>query len=697
MNIRTKLIMCFIVPVLFIIILGVVSYGKASDAIINNYEQSTVGTIHTTGQYYELMFQNVEEKTLQIANDEATKNYHTGIYSYDPVAETSLQKKVANNLFNIGIQDTTAESFTILAAYGDSISTFGKLGMQTKTKQQSQEPFVDFTKTDEASVISDSTKDCVWTGYHQFVDGELDISKNKYGIAVTRKFYDNKKSIIGYVISDINMTVLKNVMDDLELPDGSVFGLISPDGREIVRAYHKNDESEMNTELKETSSVTYFTNQTFHDETVAGDKSEHNQYVDYNGEEYLYIYKKVGDTGALVSALIPKAFLTSQSAPIRTITIIIALVAVVLAVLTGAYMSSDISSAIKTVISKLSLVADGDLTIQVETNRKDEFKVLSDSINHMVSNMKSLIDKAVMIGNTVSTSASEVSLNSEVLMETSKNITLAINEIQQGIIQQASDSEECLKQTDDLSKNIDEVTTNTNEIQRLSGDAKSSVNQGIITIEDLKSKTSATSDMTKETIIRIEELVIESNSIGNILAVINDIAEQTNLLSLNASIEAARAGEAGKGFSVVAGEIRKLAEKSMESAKGISCIIDRVHNKIKSTVDIVKDSEKISITQAEALHKVVQVFHDINTNVESLVNNLVEISEGVSDIEGSKDNTLRAIESISAIAQQTAASSEEVNATASEQLEAVSKMNETAIKLGMESSELRKAIEQFKI
>lgn len=700
MNIRSKLILCFMIPVLFIVILGGVSYTRASKAIIKTYEQSTIGTIHTTGQYYELMFRNIEEKTLQIASDEAIKSYFSGIYSYDPVAEMNLQKRVANSIFNMGVQDNTAESFTVIANYGQPISTFGKFGTMDR---QSKEPYKDFLKTEEVSIINNSSSDCVWTGYHQFIDSELAMSNQRYGIAVTRKFYNNR-AIMGYIISDINMSVLKDVMNNLNLPEGSVFALVSPDGREIARSYHSNKENESKdtdrnegSEKDEITVESYFINQTFYDETIAGDTLEGHEYVEYNGKKHLYIYKKVGDTGVIVSALIPEAFLISQASPIRTITVLIALIAILVAILTAAFISSDISSAIKKVIDKLSLVANGDLTIQAETNRRDEFKVLSDSINHMISNMKSLIEKTAVIGTTVTTSASEVSKNSEVLMETSKNITMAIDEIQQGIMQQASDSEECLKQSDDLAKNISNVTTSANEIERLSTDAKSSVNQGIITIEDLKSKTKATTEMTKETILSIEELVKESNTIGDILTVINDIAEQTNLLSLNASIEAARAGDAGKGFSVVADEIRKLAEKSLESAKGISKIIDRIRDKTKSTVVIVKNSESLSHTQVEALHNVVQVFDNINTSVEGLVNNLDKISQGVSDMEGSKDNTLRAIESISAIAEETAASSEEVNATANEQLESVSKMNETAKKLGNEALELKLAIERFKI
>ncbi|HWT75533.1 MAG TPA: methyl-accepting chemotaxis protein, partial [Mobilitalea sp.] len=182
-----------------------------------------------------------------------------------------------------------------------------------------------------------------------------------------------------------------------------------------------------------------------------------------------------------------------------------------------------------------------------------------------------------------------------------------------------------------------------------------------------------------------------------IIAVINDIAEQTNLLSLNASIEAARAGDAGRGFSVVADEIRKLSIKSVNSASEIEKIINNINKKTHFTVETVKQASVISKTTETRLMNVVQLFNNINIHVDDLANKMSKIADGINDIDKSKNDTLRAIESISAVAEQTSAASQEVDATAGQQLDAVTKLNEASKSLNNDAYDLKEAIQMFKI
>jgi methyl-accepting chemotaxis protein len=343
------------------------------------------------------------------------------------------------------------------------------------------------------------------------------------------------------------------------------------------------------------------------------------------------------------------------------------------------------------------LAANGDLTVQIKTKRKDEFLILSDSINNMILNMRQLIVKAASVGSAVANSSLYVSNTSEQLLDATRNITTALDEIQSGIIQQAEDSEECLAQSNQLSDKIHIVHDNTGEIEEKATKTKSIVQNGIRTIDELNKKTKATSEITKITIHNIGELEIESASIGQIVGVISDIADQTKLLSLNASIEAARAGEAGRGFSVVSDEIKKLAEKSVQAAKEIGYIVERIQNKTEETVTTVKKSEDIIKSQETVLKDVIFAFQNINLHVEGLAGNIESILHGVNDIEQSKVSTLNAITNISAVSQETAAAAEEMDATANQQLTAVEKLNEAAITLGDDAKQLVTAISVFRL
>lgn len=169
------------------------------------------------------------------------------------------------------------------------------------------------------------------------------------------------------------------------------------------------------------------------------------------------------------------------------------------------------------------------------------------------------------------------------------------------------------------------------------------------------------------------------------------------MLSLNASIEAARAGEAGKGIAVVAVEIRKLAVQSVDAAKKIQNIVLEIQTNITHTVNITENAKNIVDSQTEALSKTVEVFNEINQHVTNLASNLNHITDGVKNIENAKKDTLLAVESISAISEESAAATEEVAATALNQIDVVAKLNLSAIELENDANKLEESIKMFRI
>ena len=262
---------------------------------------------------------------------------------------------------------------------------------------------------------------------------------------------------------------------------------------------------------------------------------------------------------------------------------------------------------------------------------------------------------------------------------------------------QAKDAENCLTRMDDLSKKIGVVSENTGKIADIADVTKSTVSDGLATIDTLQDKVKATTQVTAEVISNIEDLEKASQSIANIVGAINDIADETSLLSLNASIEAARAGDAGRGFAVVAESIRKLAEQSLNSVNEIRNIVGKIQKQTVDTVEVAKQAELIVNSQEEALKATIDVFHDIDKHVSGLAENLSQISAGIDAMEGAKKDTLAAIESISAVAEETASAVTEVNEAAGRQLEAVKKLNNESEELIGRSEDLVEAINKFTI
>ena len=309
-------------------------------------------------------------------------------------------------------------------------------------------------------------------------------------------------------------------------------------------------------------------------------------------------------------------------------------------------------------------------------------------------NVKRLIDKTQMLSRKVDDSIETVTINAKELLSGTKEITMAIEEIEHGVVQQAEDSEECLRQMDNLSEKINIVSENSEHIAKIADETNSIVESGMDSITELRSNVESTTQITTQVIREINALKESSMAIGRIIDAINEIADQTNLLSLNASIEAARAGEAGRGFSVVADEIRKLADQSVASVNEIRAIVDDINIKTNDTVNIAKKAEDVVEVQSRSLSNAEQVFNQIQSKFDLLINDLDEITSGISIIADAKSQTIDSIQSISAVSQQTAAASEEVTETANRQLEQVEKLNTAASDLNDNSAELSEAIDR---
>ena len=136
---------------------------------------------------------------------------------------------------------------------------------------------------------------------------------------------------------------------------------------------------------------------------------------------------------------------------------------------------------------------------------------------------------------------------------------------------------------------------------------------GVDSVSELTGTAQSTTEITTHVVEAIGLLETKTRSIGQIIGVINGIAEQTNLLSLNASIEAARAGEAGRGFSVVAEEIRKLADQSLGSAKQISKIVDEIVANMGEVVNVAKKAEDVVKQQEESVSNTTNSFNEMDS------------------------------------------------------------------------------------
>ncbi len=671
-SIRIKLIITFMISVGFVVLIGVVSYQRASKAIVENYDASCLQAIDMTGEYIGFGLNSAVSTANQYALDTKIQNYFYGLNQGDEVQAYNVYKDITSSIMARQGSDEFIENIHIMSlAIDKNMSTSGSYisGL-----------YGQFVASEGAFGLKKKSNVNYWIGKDDAFDKTMSLNTNAYAMRHIRSFNSGE----AVVMVDISTDALKKILNRLDFGEGSIVAMVTKDGREFI-----------NSREKEPSGIVFGKEQ-FYQASLQSPGDYTGKDITYLGRKYLYLYSVVGDTGVTICAIIPKAVILQKLNGIKNLTVIIVLLASILAIVVGVVMATGIQRIIRYVIMELNKIAQGNLTVRLKVRRKDEFLVLAEGLNHTIENMRSLIQKVSAESACVTASSNEVRKSSRIFFKATGGITDAIHDIEQGVTQQAQDSENCLHQMDGLSQKITLSTGKTNEISHIAQDTKSSINQGLDTMRILDSKARSTTDITTKIIHNIEGLEEKSKSISKIVATINGIADETNILSLNASIEAARAGEAGRGFAVVAAQIRRLADQSITAVHEIEGLIRDIQKETKDAVTTANQAENIIREQGLAVNDTQRSFGAMNQHVEQLIENVDLILQSMYSMEADRADTLAAIENISAVSEETAAATSSVGEATNHQMEAVDSLERLSGELSENATALERAIELFR-
>ena len=680
LSIRNKIVVCFLVPIVFMVIIGVSAYQKSAEGLSEKFTDSTLQTMRMATENLNMSCDFIRSEGLKYAYDDDLRKYFLGMFEDNPVDKLNFLTSTKSNLLSVQTSNPFISHMHIIPKKGVNL-------LSTKLSS-GVDGFLDEYKEDVAS--GEGRRSIPqWIDSHPVLDEKVTETEKDYIMAFEMMSQSNNAC----VVIDIKPSAITDFMEEIDIGDGSIIGFVTPGGRElVVENVEEGKESVLPEEGNVFSGQEYYT--AVMDEAVADAGTAE---VDFQGEKYLFIYSHSADIGFTTCALVPMRVVTSQATEIRNMTIGLVILACVIVVIVGIFITAGIENNMRRISRKFGDVAKGDLTVTVSAKGHDEFQDLAGSATNMITNTKKLVNQVSNATGELEVSAQNVGQASELIHEYSQDITRAIGEINEGMEEQSRHAQECVEKTDILSNEIQEVSHVVERVEKLVGETEGMINKGMEIVQVLGDRAGETTQMTVKVSESIESLRKESEIINSFVATITEITEQSNLLSLNASIEAARAGEAGRGFAVVAEEIRKLADDSAKAAGEIRNNVANITAQTQNSVESASQAKAMVELQTKAVEEVIAVFREMQERMGQLIEGLKDIVVSTEKADGERSAAVAAVKNISDIIEETAGSAETVNDVANKLLNHVEKLSTTASVLDENMEGLKNEISVFKI
>jgi methyl-accepting chemotaxis protein len=488
------------------------------------------------------------------------------------------------------------------------------------------------------------------------------------------------KEVAGVIATDFSLSGIQKMINEMEISyEGKAF-IINQSKKAV--SYPGKDGQDVSNEpiaaLLNSEKVSHFETQ-------------------LNNEDVQVHAVHLEEYGWNIGVMYPIHTIEKELNSFRTTAIIIGLVALVITTIVVYMVAIRIARPISNLSKEVQKVAEGDLTVHLESISKDEVGQLTKHFNEMVEQMNGMVSSIQQNVGSVEEASAQVSHLTEETIASSKEIASAMDSVAQNATHQANEIEVILGQMERMSQSVEDVNTSMNAMDKLSSEVDVSSQEGMNKLRGLRATSGESNKQLQEVEQVMSQLVERVHTISNVMETIRSISDQTNLLALNASIEAARAGEHGKGFAVVATEVRKLAEQSKDATEHVSTTIKGIQEETKKAVDAMQHTRQIADEQQQSVANTEQAFQSIIAVSERLAESVQEVTTEVDKIAHEQSSFAEVIQVFAAGSQETAAASEEVNASTDEQFTYLQHVVSTSEGLQEESKKLKELVQHFQV
>ncbi len=496
---------------------------------------------------------------------------------------------------------------------------------------------------------------------------------------------DNSNQPLGVLGFNVDLPIITELISDIKIGETGYVVLVDGDGVVIADPKHPEIDFKKLTEV-ELGEMN----------TLAEAKEGINAVKIDDVKKAAVVYESA-KTGYKYITIVDESQLMNPVNSMRTILAVVLVLAMIIVMAATYWLSNSIVKPLVAVQEAASRIAQGDLRdTKLDVNSNDEIGALARSFETMSEKLRGLIQRIQGSSQEVYSSSDQLSNGAEQCTQNIIHVAETVGAISESSQQQSNALDTVVDNIRIMTEKAADISSSAEVMSQTSHKAGKAAEDGNEAIEQAIHQMQKIQDTVDESAAAVKVLGESSKEIGEIVGTISAIAEQTNLLSLNAAIEAARAGEHGKGFSVVAEEVRKLAEQSGEAADKIASIIKGIQSQTDQAVRAMENGTGEVRAGNEVMSKAGVQFEAIAENIIEVDRLIREAVEQASSVADSSMSVLEAAEQVQQETQKVSSNIDTISASTEEQSASMEEIAASSQKLAHMADSLRDEANKFK-
>ncbi len=496
---------------------------------------------------------------------------------------------------------------------------------------------------------------------------------------------DNSNQPLGVLGFNVDLPIITELISDIKIGETGYVVLVDGDGVVIADPKHPEIDFKKLTEVE------------LGEMNTLADAKEGINAVKIDDVKKAAVVYESAKTGYKYITIVDESQLMNPVNSMRTILAVVLVLAMIIVMAATYWLSNSIVKPLVAVQEAASRIAQGDLRdTKLDVNSNDEIGALARSFETMSEKLRGLIQRIQGSSQEVYSSSDQLSNGAEQCTQNIIHVAETVGAISESSQQQSNALDTVVDNIRIMTEKAADISSSAEVMSQTSHKAGKAAEDGNEAIEQAIYQMQKIQDTVDESAAAVKVLGESSKEIGEIVGTISAIADQTNLLSLNAAIEAARAGEHGKGFSVVAEEVRKLAEQSGEAADKIASIIKGIQSQTDQAVRAMENGTGEVRAGNEVMNKAGVQFEAIAENiieVDRLIRDAVEQASSVAD---SSMSVLEAAEQVQQETQKVSSNIDTISASTEEQSASMEEIAASSQKLAHMADSLRDEANKFK-